>query len=166
MSITAPVSRKKPLRVSHLAHFYRSFSHIGICFMLSLLVHFADFIPTCFFHSFTPKMQELLECIKDCTGLLLKKALCSLIWLQGPACDRVLGGSWGLGCPIPADSTLLLTACAVCTGEGYAIALKCQGEVPLVAGPDSVKRKKQTLKNRMIRKVIKVQEWEIKLMGE
>lgn len=68
---------------------------------------------------------------------------------------------------LPADCTLLLTACAVCTGEGYAIALKCQGEVPLVAGPDSVKRKKQTQKNRMIREVIKeVQESGIRLMGE
>lgn len=79
----------------------------------------------------------------------------SLIWLQSPACDRVLGSSRGLGCSIPADSTLLPTACAVYTREGYTIALKCQKEVPLVAGPDNVKIKKQTQKNRMVREVIK-----------
>lgn len=94
----------KTLSVSHLAHFCRSFSQVGIQFMLSLPANFANDIPTRFFHSFTHKMQELLECSKGYTGLLLKKALCSLIWLQDQACDRVVGGTRGLGCSIPSRS--------------------------------------------------------------
>lgn len=121
---------KKLFRISLLAHFCRSFSHIGIKLMLSLVAH-TDDIPTVFSHGFTHKKQELLKfwhrlqriAPEEDTIMLINWAVGSSMW-QGawykqwsPWSLNPTGVFWSF----PDDSTL--TTHPVCMREGCMIAL-------------------------------------------
>lgn len=66
-SVRAPISHEKLFRVSLLGHFCRSFPHVGVKLMLSLVACFTHKVPT-WIHSWNARTAEVLtQATEDCS---------------------------------------------------------------------------------------------------